>query len=119
MDKATAILPLQPSPIFFLQKEYPGIVWKHHTDVRKRNLKFKRFIVVEDGYVPPDLLCGLNARFGMRLCKYEFEFGVPKDILNVKTVAPNAVCPEFDKASNADYTSSRTHSSMLHSFGMV
>ena len=104
-DKATAIFPLQPSPIFFLNKEYPRIEWKHHTRViksdRDQKLKFVRTIAVEDGYLPSDLLGQLNDRFGLKLYEYEMEFGVSEDILNSITMNPAITLPKFDKAANA------------------
>lgn len=104
-DKATAIFPLQPSPIFFLSKEYPRIEWKHHTRViksdRDQELKFIRAIVVEDGYIPSHMLNKLNDRLGLKLYEYQFEFVVPEDILSSKTINPDAKLPKFDKEANA------------------
>lgn len=104
-DKATAVFPLQPSPIFFLKKEYPGIDWKHHTRVinsdNEQGLIFIRTISVEDGYIPPYLLEQLNDRFGLILNGYQFEFCVPEGILTSTTINPDIKLPRFDKASNA------------------
>lgn len=104
-DKATAIFPLQPSPIFFLNKEFPRIEWKHHTRViksdRDQELKFLRTISVEDGYIPSDLLGQLNDRFGLKLYEYQMEFGIPEEILNSVTINPDIMLPKFDKAANA------------------
>ena len=103
-DKATVIFPLQPSPIFFLSKEYPRIEWKHHTRViksdRDSELKFIRTIAVENGYIPSDLLNQLNDRFGLKLYEYEMEFDVPEDILNSITINSDIKLPKFDKTAN-------------------
>ena len=104
-EKASAIFQLQPSPLFFLKKEYPSIDWIHKTRVfvnpENNTLRFSRTIELVDGFLNRGFLEELEAKYGMRLSEYTLAYSVDDEARHAFSPKPGYTMPKFDKKENA------------------
>ena len=104
-DTASAVFQIQPSPLFFLKKEYPAIDWIHKTQVHvnpvDNTLRFSRAIELADGFLNRGFLNELESKYGLRLSEYTLSYSVDEDALKAFTPKPGLTIPKFNKKENA------------------
>lgn len=110
-ETASIILPIRPTPVFFLSKEYPEITFKHIVQVKKRkkdNLKeeypiqWNRTIEVFNGYLHNNVLERWREKIGLTLGGYDYTFLINPDVAkkyNPKT-SPY-ILPKYNTENNS------------------
>ena len=101
---ATVVFHLQPSPTYFLKREYPNIPWQHSTKIFN-NERVSDLIVVNqieliDGYLNDSILNTLQSSLGLYLNEFSFAFEVNENL--VKTVRTSKIeMPTYNKEEGA------------------
>lgn len=91
-ETASIILPIRPSPVFFLSKEFPNVKFNHKTQWKRkrdkyinkddRTISWKRIIEIFNGYLDEITLERLNKEIGFSLFGYEFTFIVNPNVIS-------------------------------------
>ena len=103
-DKATAIFQLHPSPLYFLNSEYPNIPWSHNTKVfikdENRNIIMSSQIELQDGFLNDELLEHLKGKLGLYLNEFTLAFSVDRSLIK-EDIPSGITMPKYNKEEGA------------------
>jgi hypothetical protein len=86
-DTASAIIPIYPSILYYLDRIYPNHNFKNIETFKEHTsaiggVSVRKELVIEGGYFNNKVLEQLNELFDLRMYRVEFDFKINEDVLN-------------------------------------